>query len=184
MNILSFFKRPPKKYVTFFGGAMNNTDTKEYRESISIGTFLASKNYIVKNGGYIGLMEAVSKGASQAGGIVYGYTCKTFGFVQGNDFLTKNIVCKNIYNRLQKLIKGSNIYIVQNGGIGTLSEVFLLLDETRKVEVKPTIYIFGDAFKDLFFDFLHKKYKILRAKQLSNIVFCKDYFDFISKFKD
>jgi len=66
------------KNATLFGGAMNITDSPEYIDTIAIGKLLAEKGYTVLNGGYGGMMEAVSKGASEAGATVIGYTCGTF----------------------------------------------------------------------------------------------------------
>ena len=39
-----------KKYAALFGGSGNNTQSKEYLETIEIGSFLADMGYIVKNG--------------------------------------------------------------------------------------------------------------------------------------
>lgn len=61
------------KFATFFGGAMNDTESKEYKDSVRIGQILHDKGYHIKNGGYRGLMEAVSKGAKESGGVVMGY---------------------------------------------------------------------------------------------------------------
>ena len=115
--------------ATFFGGAINDTTTIEYKDSIEIGRILATYNYEVKNGGYRGLMEAVSLGASTVeNSKIIGHTVKSFGSVKGNKYLTETVVCENIYDRLKCLNEDSDIFIVQRGGIGTLSELFLVLD--------------------------------------------------------
>lgn len=140
-----------KKYACFFGGAQNNTDSLEYEESVLIGELLAKKGFIVKNGGYRGLMEAVSKGAYQQGGIVLGYTCKSFGNTEGNVYLTENIICENLFERLEKLISDTDVFIIQKGGIGTLSELFVTLDSIRKLSKKerPKIYLLGKHWEKL-----------------------------------
>lgn len=140
-----------KKYATLFGGAMNNRESKEYLETIEIGQLLAERGYTVKNGGYGGMMEAVSKGAFMAGGNSIGYTCKTFYTTQGNEFLTSTVVCNTLYNRLEQLINGTNVFIFQRGGIGTLSEVFLTLDSIRKLKKsdRPKVFFIGDIWREL-----------------------------------
>lgn len=168
------------KYATFFGGAINDTTTKEYSDSILIGELLSSNNYIVKNGGYRGLMEAVSKGVKNNDGYTIGFTCKTFGFTKGNEYLTQTVVCNDIYDRLRDLIKDSEVFIVQRGGIGTLSEMFLLLDEIRKSEIKPIVYVFGEQWKKLF----NNLNDFMNTEQLSMITLCEDYNDFKIKFKN
>jgi uncharacterized protein (TIGR00725 family) len=168
------------KTCSFFGGAINDTTTKEYNDTILIGKLLSEYNINVKNGGYRGLMEAVSKGASTKGNVsITGYTCKTYPSTKGNDYLTETIVCDNVYNRLENLIEDSSIFIVQKGGIGTLSELFLLLDEVRKKKDKPTIYLIGDMYPTLI-----RNVSYLMDKNLYPcMIFCEDYNDFEVKFK-
>lgn len=169
-----FNKRTKSKYATFFGGTINDTTTPEYEQSISIGVILATNGYVVKNGGYSGLMEAVSKGAHNVSGTILGYTCKTFKNTTGNKYLTKNIKCKDIYDRLRCLISGSSVFVIQAGGIGTISELFLLIDECRKIEAidKPTIYVFGEMNKKIIEQMIANK--LLRKSQITNLYFCKD----------
>jgi uncharacterized protein (TIGR00725 family) len=133
--------KPPT--ATFFGGGKSmETPTMEYLESIEIGRFLAQKGYQVKNGGYGGLMEAVSKGITDEGGKAIGYTFKPYP-ATGNSFLTESVHCENLYERLEKLISNTDIFIVQKGGIGTLAELFLTLDICRKMKNPPMIVLFG-----------------------------------------
>ena len=132
-----------KKYATLFGGGHRDTTSIEYKETILIGKLLADKGYVIKNGGYFGLMEAVSKGASENNGEVLGFTCRTFRTIKGNDYLTKNYPCDDLYIRLKCLLEESEVFIVQRGGLGTLSEIATLLDEARKMEAPPKIYVTG-----------------------------------------
>ncbi|MFD2565485.1 LOG family protein [Aquimarina rubra] len=134
------------KYAALFGGSGKDRNSKEYKETIKIGSLLAEKGYIVKNGGYGGMMEAVSKGITDAGGKAVGITCKQVGSVQGNDFLTETVVTENLYQRLELLIDKTDLFIVQKGGIGTLSEVFLTLDIIRKESIvnRPKVFLIGD----------------------------------------
>lgn len=135
--------------ATLFGGAKNSdTPSFEYLETIEIGRLLAQKGYQVKNGGYGGLMEAVSKGVTDEGGIAIGYTFKPFPAI-GNKFLTESIHCENLYERLEKLISNTDLFIVQKGGIGTLAEFFLTMDICRKMKNPPMIILYGEHWYDL-----------------------------------
>lgn len=163
------------KFATFFGGAQNDTESKEYKDSVRIGEILHDKGYHVKNGGYRGLMEAVSKGAKEKGGTVLGYTCKTFGSTKGNKFLSMNIECKDIFARLDGLIT-SDLFVVEKGGIGTISELFLTLDIIRKMDKKPPVFLIGEHWESIMSpvkDFMNKKehdiYEIIKdVEQLKN----------------
>lgn len=168
------------KYATFFGGAKNDTTTQEYLDSISIGQMLALKGYTVKCGGYKGLMEAVSKGVRNANGNVIGYTCKTYKSTVGNEFLTQTVVCDNIYDRLKNLIEESQIFIAQAGGIGTLSELCLVLDEARKQKIKPKIFLIGINW-EIIFTYIEE---IMTENDFKMLTFCRDFIDFENKFKE
>jgi len=137
------------KNATLFGGAMNITDSPEYIDTIAIGKLLAEKGYTVLNGGYGGMMEAVSKGASEAGATVIGYTCGTFRSTEGNKYLTQNLVAVDIFDRLRYLIIKSELLIVQKGGLGTLAELFLTLDIIRKQKNKPKVILVGAFWRNI-----------------------------------
>ena len=135
--------------VTVFGGAFDDKNTKEYKDSLLIGNILAEKNYTVKCGGYYGIMEAVSKGVYEKNGNVIGITCKSFNSIKANEYLSENILADNIYERLKLLITDTDIFIIQKGGIGTLSELFLTLDIIRKLKNKPKVILIGDFWKNI-----------------------------------
>ncbi len=61
--------------VTVFGGAQPQPGSPAYLEACELGRLLAQAGHAVLTGGYIGTMEAVSKGANEAGGHVIGVTC-------------------------------------------------------------------------------------------------------------
>ena len=159
------------KYATLFGGAMNITDSPEYIDTIKIGTLLAQKGYTVKNGGYGGMMEAVSKGASEAGGKVIGYTCATFGDHPGNKYLSTEITRTDIYDRLRSLISGTELFIVQRGGLGTLAELFLVLDIIRKMENRPKVILVGM----FWFELMAVVEPMMRPKERKTISIVADY---------
>lgn len=171
------------KYATLFGGAGRNRESKEYKETILIGSLLSKKGYVVKNGRYGGMMEAVSKGTVLNGGKAIGITCKQVGLEKGNEFLTETIVTNKLYERLEQLIQGTSVFIVQKGGIGTLSEVFLTLDIIRKDQSmnRPKIYFIGDFWKDIIHvlkiniipEYEHHLFKVVNDYENLELVFDK-----------
>lgn len=172
-----------KRYATFFGGAMDIKDSQEYIDSIKIGELLASNGFMVKNGGYRGLMEAVSNGASKYGEAI-GITCSLFPSTTGNNFLTQTIVANDLFDRLRLLINDSEIFIAQAGGVGTLAELALTLDLIRKLKNKPTVYIIGDTWKRIF----NEIKAIMPKKDYKAITFCENYRifedEFLKKYKN
>ncbi|WP_103068223.1 LOG family protein [Aquimarina sediminis] len=165
------------KYATLFGGAGRNRKSKEYKETVMIGSLLTKNGYVVKNGGYGGMMEAVSKGVTLEDGKVIGITCKQVGSEQGNEFLSETIVTKKLYERLELLIQETSVFIVQKGGIGTLSEVFLTLDIIRKdkSENRPKVFFIGSFWRDII-EVL--KSKIIPEYEHHLFIVVDDYTDF------
>lgn len=135
--------------ATVFGGGSKDTSTQEYKDTILIGNLLAEKGYIVKSGGYYGIMEAISKGVSEMNGVAIGHTCKSFPTTKGNSYLTETIPADDIYDRLRMLISETDVFIFQRGGIGTLSELFLVLDISRKMRNNPKVYLVGNFWNEI-----------------------------------
>jgi uncharacterized protein (TIGR00725 family) len=114
------------KIATTFG-ASQVEDRELYLEGVELGRFLAEKGYLVKCGGYSGLMEAVSRGVSEVGGEIIGVTLKEFDEIrEANRYLTRKIQTKDIFERLKILTQDSEIFIIQRGSIGTLNELFMV----------------------------------------------------------
>lgn len=114
------------KVISVFGSAFVVADSEEYRAAYEVGQVLARSGYRVMNGGYDGIMGAVSRGAAEAGGHVIGVTV-TEGRQEAermpNPYLTERIHYESMRERLHHLVDHADGYIVMPGGIGTLQEV-------------------------------------------------------------
>lgn len=71
------------------------------------------------------MMEAISRGAHEAGGHVIGITMEQFKSAP-NPYLKKIEPSADFYARLQKLILESAGYIALRGGMGTVTEITLV----------------------------------------------------------
>ena len=60
--------------ISVFGGSQPREGSTAYAEAQQLGRLLAERGHVVLTGGYIGVMEAVSRGAREAGGHVIGVT--------------------------------------------------------------------------------------------------------------
>ena len=170
-----------EKYVTFFGGGQNKRETSEYAETVLIGKLLGEKGYIVGNGGYFGLMEAVSKGVQEGGGYAVGHLCdEVHKTSTGNEFLKHRIRSRNLCSRLELLLDDTKIFVVQKGSVGTLAEIMLVINVvTLKKDTETKMYIIGPMWKQLLTDV----FKTLEVNY-DFIIFCEDYKDFETKFEN
>lgn len=130
-----------KKFATTFGGSEFIKDSKEYKEAIRLGEFLAHRGYTVKCGGYYGLMEAVAKGVQNASGECIGITNTSFDPKPANRFITAEVKAIDLFDRLRLLISESELFVVQVGSLGTLVE-FSLVWCLKYVEILPNVEIF------------------------------------------
>ena len=108
---------------------------------IILENFLAQKGLNICTGGYQGIMNAVSKGANEAGAEeVIGVTVKGWSSVPSK-YLTKEICCENLNLRLEKLIELGDAYVVLQGGTGTLLELALVWEMMNKkmMVTKPIV---------------------------------------------
>ncbi len=149
------------RFVTTFG-ASKVEDPKLYQEGVELGRLLAQKGYVVKCGGYGGLMEAVSKGVNEVGGECIGIGLKAFDLRRPpNPYLSKKILAETLYERLELLIEGSDLFIAQSGSIGTLNEIFMVL-ALKYGGLRPNIRIIllGKMYENMYeCDFVDENFR-------------------------
>jgi uncharacterized protein (TIGR00730 family) len=132
--------------ITVFGGSQPKEGDAAYAEAYELGKLLAQAGHTVLNGGYIGTMEAVSRGASEAGGQVVGVTCddiEAWRSVKPNAWVKEERRFPTLDERLAELVRGCDAAIALPGGPGTLTEVALTwnLMIVRSMPVKPLILV-------------------------------------------
>lgn len=141
--------------ITVFGGAQPKERTPAYEEARELGSLLAQRGHAVLTGGYYGTMEAVSRGAHEAGGHVIGVTCSDIEDWRGsraNAFVKEERKKKTLLERLDALFQGCDAAIALPGGPGTLTEISLMwnLMIIESLPKKPLILI-GQGW-DVVFD--------------------------------
>ena len=126
------------KTITVFGSSRPKPGEEEYNTAHQLGKLLAENKFNVCTGGYYGIMEAVSKGASGNGVEVIGITIKDWD-KKGNQFLTKEIKCDTLFERITELIKIGDAFIILQGGTGTLLELSAVWELVNKdlINLKP-----------------------------------------------
>lgn len=114
--------------VTVFGGSQPKPDSIAYAEAYELGKLLARAGHTVLTGGYIGTMEAVSRGANETGGHVVGVTCddiEKWRGVKANAWVKEEWHFATMQERLNELILACDAAIALPGGPGTLTEIAL-----------------------------------------------------------
>ncbi len=146
---INFSARYPRA-VSGFGGVLLGPKTSAYREAYKLGFFLADElGYSVATGGGPGIMEALNKGAHDAGGDSLGICIKLPQFNRRelqNKYLTDSVSCKYFFTRKFFLSAIGEINLFFPGGFGTMDEYYEIatLVQTGKVAPPPPIILVDD----------------------------------------
>jgi len=164
--------------VTVFGGAQPKEETEAYEEARELGKLLAERGHAVLTGGYMGTMEAVSRGASEAGGHVIGVTCIDIEDWRGtapNQWVKEERRMKSLIERLQALIEGCDAAIALSGGAGTLTEISLMwnLMIVESLPPRPLILV-GSGWQSTFDQFFKEFYTYMPIRQQELLYFAED----------
>ena len=127
--------------VSVFGSARIKADDPDYAAAERLGAALAGAGYAVITGGGPGIMEAVNKGTSQAGGVSVGLGIELPFEQHLNDWVDIGLQFRYFFARKTMFVKYAQAFVVFPGGYGTLDELFeaLTLVQTHKVTSFPVI---------------------------------------------
>jgi len=105
---------------------------------------LAQAGFVVMNGGYMGTMEAVSRGAREAGGHTIGITSNGFDWrgIQANRWIAHEEKAPDLLSRLRRLTQADG-FLVLKGSLGTLTELSLTwsLIQIRAIPAAPFVLL-------------------------------------------
>src|SRR2546426_9090850 len=160
------------KIVTIFGGSKCNENSEEYGQAVEIGTRLAEAGFTICTGGYLGIMEAASRGAREMGGRVFGIVMNQFKH-EPNRYLTDKVATNHFYERLQNLITRSVGFVALRGGMGTVTEVSLVWNKltTGVIGPRPLVLV-GDFWRPVVDAW--QKYLVVSDDDVSYLDFAPD----------
>ena len=127
-----------EKIVTVFGSSRPQAGDPDYEEARALGKALAERGFAVCSGGYGGVMEAVSRGAKEGCGKVYGVTAEFFAR-GANSWVDVEVRKKTWEERLFELIRLGDGFVACKGGTGTLVELAVVWEMLNKsvIGAKP-----------------------------------------------
>lgn len=140
--------------ISVFGGSAPKPSEPAYQEAYRLGQLIGQAGHTVLTGGYIGTMEAVSRGAAEAGGYVIGVTCdeiETWRPVGPNQWVQEELRFPSMRERMFTLIEECDAAFALPGGIGTLAEIAVMWNQmqTGAIQIRPFILI-GEGWENTF----------------------------------
>jgi uncharacterized protein (TIGR00730 family) len=118
--------------VSVFGSSRPRANDLEYAEARELGRALAQKGFAICTGAYGGTMEAVSRGAKNAGGKTYDVTADFFAGAKANQWVDVEVRVKTWQERLFKIINLGDGFVACKGGTGTLAELAVAWEMMNK----------------------------------------------------
>jgi uncharacterized protein (TIGR00730 family) len=133
--------------VSVFGSARTPVDHPEYAAGLALGGALARAGFAVITGGGPGTMEAINRGASEAGGVSVGLGIELPFEQTLNDWVDLGINFRYFFARKTMFVKYAQAFVIMPGGFGTLDEMFeaLTLVQTQKVTRFPVV-LYGSEY--------------------------------------
>ncbi len=174
-RVISKFKAKRKKAhtienVAIFGYADCQDNDKLCGSVATVTEKLAEAGYTVVDGGGPGVMRAATMGAKAAGGKVIGVTWypKDIDNFEGrdkNNHFDKEIKTNSYVERTLELMNQGQVYVIFNGGTGTISEFGMAWGLARLYfgHHKPLI-LYGKFWEEIIAAF--KNHMLLRPEEL------------------
>jgi uncharacterized protein (TIGR00730 family) len=144
--------------VTVFGGSGPKPGSEAYGEAYRLGKLIGQAGYTVLTGGYIGTMEAASKGAYDHGGHVIGVTCEDierWRAVGPNSYVMEQMRFPTLNERLMALVFNCDAAVALPGGLGTLAEIGMYWNHLAIEAIPPRpLVLVGEGWRDTVQTFL------------------------------
>ena len=142
------------KRISVFGGSQTKEGDWDYSQALRLGNLIGEAGYTVLTGGYMGTMEAISRGAAESGGHVIGVTCdeiEAWRPVGLNPWVKEELRCFTLIERIGTLIEFCDAAFVLPGGPGTLAELALMWNRLIIEAIKPrALIIIGSSWHSMF----------------------------------
>ena len=133
--------------VSVFGSSRTPPEDPHYALAEELGRRLVERGFAVITGGGPGIMEAVSKGAYEAGGPSVGLNIYLPEEQEANAFQNISLDFRYFFCRKVMFLKYATAFVCFPGGFGTMDELFesMTLIQTGKTERFPIILV-GSEF--------------------------------------
>ena len=166
------------KRISVFGGTQVKEGDRDHSQALKLGRLIGEAGYTVLTGGYIGTMEAISRGVAESGGHVIGVTCveiEAWRPVGMNPWVKEEIRCLTLPERINTLIDQCDAAFVLPGGPGTLTEAALMWNRLIIESIKPRpLIIVGPGWRSIFELLFHEMDTFIPERQRKLLAFSPD----------
>lgn len=148
--------------IAIFGSSFVQSNEPDYVTTYEIALQLGRAGFSIMTGGYKGVMEAASKGASEAGVPVIGITAapvEAMRRVKANQWVERIVPYDTLRERVIHLTLRADGYVVMPGGVGTLNELTMAWELMRVREIPPRpLVCYGEYWETMLAPFRQSSY--------------------------
>jgi len=164
--------------ISVFGSARPLPESQLYQDAFELGCLLGSQKWTVLTGGYMGTMEAVSRGVVESGGHSVGVTCGEIEHWRKNgpnSWVQEEVCMPTLTERIQFLTENCDAAIALPGGAGTLAEISLLWNRML-IQSRPTlpIILIGEGWKRTFETLYRSQREHLSSADFDSLSYAED----------
>jgi uncharacterized protein (TIGR00730 family) len=137
--------------VSIFGSARTLEGESFYNLARAVGREFAHAGWAVVTGGGPGIMEAVNRGAHEAGGLSVGFNIRLPHEQAANPYVDLGLTFDHFYARKTMFVKAAEGFVIFPGGFGTMDELFesLTLIQVGKVFHFPVVLMDCDYWEEM-----------------------------------
>lgn len=165
--------------ISVFGSARPQPGQPDYETAYNLGRLIGQGGHTLLTGGYMGTMEAASRGAAEAGGHVIGVTCEEIERWRptgANPWVGEEIRARTLVERIAILIRECDAAIALPGSAGTLAEISLFWNHLiiQAIPPKPLILV-GAGWQNVFHTLFLEMDHLLAPNEQRWLIFAPDY---------
>lgn len=167
------------KSITIFGSSSDLIPDVYKEAAHRLGLLIANEGWQQYNGGGdSGIMGHATRGGLYGGGKVHGIIIEVYRQFQAEG-LTSCVSVEKFHERKQRLIDASDVIVALPGGVGTLNEIFHVLDDhladlhRGKTNIRPLILFNSNGFYDGILEWMQEKVineKFLKKDSLNKVL--------------
>jgi hypothetical protein len=137
--------------VSIFGSSRAKPGELLYKKGQEIARLLVGEGFAIISGGGPGMMEAVNRGAAEAGGKSVGLNIILPLEQKPNPYANVRVDFKYFFIRKLMFVKYAAAYVILPGGFGTLDELFeaVTLIQTKRIRRFPLLMVGTDYWGGL-----------------------------------
>jgi uncharacterized protein (TIGR00730 family) len=166
------------KNITVFGASQPQPGDAAYTQALRLGQLLGQGGFTVLTGGYMGTMEAVSRGVLEAGGHTIGVTCteiETWRKAKANPWVKEEWKKVTLQERLHCLVESCDAALALPGGIGTLAEIAIFWSDLQVGILSPRpLILIGPGWRATFATLLETQAASIRPEYRTLVTFAED----------